>query len=65
MRLEGNAIVMGVTQSRRWMDKVWEAVQEAQCDNVTVEQFKRECAEAWAYEREQQAKADRDDWRKP
>ena len=41
-------------------DKIYEAVQAAQCERMSVEQFIREAREAWDYEMKQAAKYDQE-----
>ena len=43
-----NGPVMGVPRITRTEDAIWSAVQEAIDEGWTVEDFRRECASAWA-----------------
>lgn len=57
MSLYGGALRMGVTQSSRSEDKIWEAVQEAISEGWTPTRFIAEAREAWDYELGERAKA--------
>lgn len=45
-------------------DLIWQAVEEAQDMNYTVDQFRAECAKAWDYYRDEQRKRDNKDWQR-
>lgn len=45
-------------------DRVWEAVQDAIDAGWTVEQFRRECAEAWGESLRDRMKDDMERWRR-
>jgi hypothetical protein len=47
------------------VDRIWEAVEDAINAGMTVEQFKREAAEAWADTLKKHADWAAKDWRKP
>ena len=48
--LRDGAVVMGLTHSSAAQDKIWEAVESAFDEGMTVKQFRQECAEAWEHE---------------
>ena len=54
----GLTAMMQVIRPTRAEDKIYEAVQEAICANMTVTDFIREAREAWAYEQREQARHD-------
>ncbi len=53
-----------VTRSTLEEDAIWDAVQTAQLFDMTVDEFRRECAEAWAQGLRDKAKEDAEAWRK-
>lgn len=57
-------LAIGVTQSNRATDKIWEAVEEAIGAGMTPEKVKREMAEAWEHFVKQQLKWDLEELRK-
>lgn len=57
-------IGMRVVPIDRIADRVWDAVEEAINAGWTVEQFRCECAEAWAHTLRKQAEWAERDWRK-
>jgi len=54
----GLTATMQVIRPSRAEDKIYEAVQEAICANMTVTDFIKEAREAWAYELREQAMFD-------
>ena len=62
--LEGSSVVLSVTKPSRAEDTIWEAVEEALCAGLSVEQFRREAATAWDYTIKQRAKDDAKVWNK-
>lgn len=53
---------MFVPAISRVEDAIWEAVQEAISAGLTVEQFRKEAAEAWRQELQDQAERDAKAW---
>lgn len=52
--------ILGVRVSSGLEDKIWDAVREAICANMTPTQFKREASQAWQHFLDEDAKAARD-----
>ena len=64
LTLGPDGLGMHVTRSTYTQDKIWEAVQSAVQDGMSVDDFRRECAEAWAEERRQQAESEAAQWKR-
>lgn len=54
---DGHSVALRITQSSRNVDQIWDAVQCAVDAGMTVEQFKREVAQAWADKLRQDAES--------
>lgn len=55
-RLAEGAVVIGVTQSSRWEDAVYRAVEDAVSAGITPTLFIAAAREAWDYELSERAK---------
>lgn len=49
-----------IASTQPWMDKLWDAVQEAQARGITAKQFKNEVKQAWKEGRERDLEMEMD-----
>lgn len=65
MKPLGLTVDLQVVRANRAQDAIWNAVEEAQGIGMTVEQFRREAADAWSYGLKQRREADAKAWEPP
>jgi len=62
MKPNGLTVGLRVVHPTRVEDAVWQAVQEAVIAGWDVSRFRRECAEAWNHELEEERRLAKHEW---